>query len=494
MKTVVLIAAALIIVFLPSMLMTFGIHNDYSLLSTRSGEWLGFIEAKHLLMIGRVINGILISWQGLWTNTLESLSIWRAIGFVIALLGAVFLARLSFRRGLQPMLLGPLVILYMLLPSVHLGFLWVVHMMSGPVNFLLALLAFRLFERSTDGYRLKQSPWAFWQLLVAMMLVFTSLWLYFPTSCAFLLGGFMRLLWPKQGERVLSLWFRDMIFFATLMIIYVVIDRYVIYQWVVSTTAVVNIDPEYTLGLAKTPLAKWPILWDAFKLSWLGLWNTLGQGGFWMLVLEGVTVFALLCLGGCRWSNYWYRAFMIAWGIVILVCITQMPAVLSVGMTNIKGYRVLIVPMIAVMMFKIWLIDGLWSTTSQRLVKPICIGWMLMYIFTGYVIVHQLVVRHHTELMALDTAVIGLTHGPQIKTVMIKPTRWENDLLNGQVLSEYRYMMQLKQHIQPAFDALCIKHGLLPQKYNLVIVPPNQQLPKVTPPKTIILDMQEFMP
>ena len=494
MMQILLYIATLVmmVIIMPGMLFnTFGIHNDYSLLGTTAADALGFVEAKHLMMIGRILGGLLVSWQGLWTPTIEVLSWWRIVGFVFTLIAVGLMVRFIYRRGFDKSLIPWALISLIALPCVNVGFLWSVHVLPGALNLIVGLAAYLLFNRSLEGYRIKPSFNALMCFLGGMTLIFISLWIYFPTACVFLLMGYLKVLWFREGEKPLRLWLRDIVFFSFAVIIYVVIDRCVIYQWVINTTAVVNIDPEYQMSLTRLPWHKWRLLVDALVVSWQGQWQGYQSLALWMCIAEGVTFFLLMIYGGCRRLDFWYRLFIALLGAGVLLIITQLPSILSVGINELKGYRVIIVPMLAMMFLKIWMIDSLLRQMPARMFQPIATAWLVVIMATALLTVKITVNRHQAELLALERAVIYLHGDAKVRTLDIIPARLPNDMLGGRVLSEYNYMMSLEQHVRPAFNALCFKYQLLPYRYRLNIVGKQSIVP--IGPTRLIVNLQESM-
>ena len=222
-----LIVILLFVSFSPYLFFDFGFHNDYTIWAYNNKDCCsGFPENSHLINVGRFLQAYL---QGmyLWFFTdLHSLVYGRAAGLIFACIGAILLATIARKNGMDKFSSAAFGAAVFLLPLAQVNLGWVTNFVPGLFNAVLVLYATLIFPDLQSV--LNKNRRARIKVGICALLLLSSLFNYPPTIGFFLIPVMIRMMYKgftQRQERLQVAY--AFVFFAAVCVTYFVLHRFV---------------------------------------------------------------------------------------------------------------------------------------------------------------------------------------------------------------------------------------------------------------------------
>lgn len=209
----------------------FGLHNDYSFLELKTGDWwLRYDESWFLYLLGRPIAAALMSCQMLMMKDPYSFVYWRiAAALMAVVLARQFAVLLCARTGYsreQGVLWGTL---FLLLPAAQLSVVWIAMVMLGFIAPAIGLLAYRVMPEIHEPLSMHNLLYSFRthgvQYMTTLGLLVIAMLIYPINAIVGLVITAAIVLGPGTGSEKQCVVVRDCIVFGGAMIVYFVLVK-----------------------------------------------------------------------------------------------------------------------------------------------------------------------------------------------------------------------------------------------------------------------------
>ena len=210
----------------------FGLHNDYSFLELKSGDWwLRYDESWLLYRVGRPVAAALMSCQMLLVKSPVSFVYWRIAAVMLAVVlawqfAALLRTRAGYSRG-QSVCWGTL---FLLLPAAQVSVVWLTMVILGLVASPIGLLAYRVMPDIHESFSPSNIAGSFrrycFRYAASMVLLVFAMLIYPINALLGLVITAAIVLSPRTiGEKTCVV-VRDGIVFGASMIIYFILVKY----------------------------------------------------------------------------------------------------------------------------------------------------------------------------------------------------------------------------------------------------------------------------
>jgi len=141
-----------LLVYMPSFLMEYAFHNDYSMLLADQRGWFDFVEARYLVRMGRILGAMLASMQCWYLTEIADFAHLRFLSFIFSLSTVVCYGYyLRKRCHLENFWIAIIAFSILILPSSQVYTLWITISCPGSLNIFLAACAYLLMDKVFDG-------------------------------------------------------------------------------------------------------------------------------------------------------------------------------------------------------------------------------------------------------------------------------------------------------------------------------------------------------
>jgi hypothetical protein len=463
---VVLLGFGVFVIFLPAFTTEYAFHNDYTLLTIEKWNWFGFVEARHLLLVGRALGAVLISSYCHYLTSIADLAWSRFFSFVgLLVITAILFYRLHKRHGLSVFWASITAFAFCLLPVNQVYVLWVANFIPGTLNTLLSLAAYQLLERSRAEnffYSSGNSSVGYSDLLRAGILFLAALFIYPATAVFIFVLTFMTILFSplSRWRQVRAVVMRDCIFAVVLMGVYWIGNGY-IFRWAMGQGWGRDLpwQHEYQMKVGFPFWQKIDLLGETILTSLSGPWHLfLGNAGAW-LTGAFVAGFGLITLlrrpalhtdgrqmeTGRFWGGQRFAAGV---GLFLLM---NLPALAAKGVSALLGYRVILPGMAMFFILQFVLMQ---KTEQVWRARPLTVGiirgtavfLLMMYGLLAAVNVKDAARNYHKELQFLRQALEGFDDR-QFNAIVVKQIPAGKTLIHRRMPLEFSFMITSHHHL-----------------------------------------------
>lgn len=203
----------LIIPFVPTFFMDFGIHNDYHI---NTHGILSYPETFHLFRIGRPLGALLLNLQFMCFRTIHHLAYGRLLAalFQLPVLWSIYF---TVRQHIQASTSTILAIaaLILLLPQSLIGVLWLTNFVPISISLFLVCAGYFLLDSKT-------LPLPSTRFVIGWVIIFLTFFIYPPTSYFFLFFTATKVLFtsPNRWSQTRTEVWRDISFCAIISFAY----------------------------------------------------------------------------------------------------------------------------------------------------------------------------------------------------------------------------------------------------------------------------------
>lgn len=195
-----LIVVLIFLSFSPYLFFDFAFHNDFEIWAYDNKVCCsGFPETPHLIRIGRFLQAFLQNVYLSFFTDLGSLIYGRALGIAFACVGAIMLASVARKNGMDKLSSAAFGAAVFLLPPAQVNLGWITNFIPGLFNAVLVLATALIFpewkpvrDRDTAA-RIK--------LGASFLLLLAALFIYPPTAGFFLIPAMMRIMRTGLAKR-----------------------------------------------------------------------------------------------------------------------------------------------------------------------------------------------------------------------------------------------------------------------------------------------------
>jgi hypothetical protein len=455
-------------IFLPSFTTQYAFHNDYTLLTINKGSWFGFIEARHLVLIGRALGAVLISSYCNYLGTIGGLAWSRFFSFIGMLtITAILYHRLQNKHGVSVFWSAVIAFAFLLLPANQVYVLWVANLIPGTLNVLLSLAAYQLLEKSgvenffsTLDYRSVNV----YNLIRGAIFFLAAFFIYPPTALFIFVLTFMTVIFSplSQWAQVRFVVIRDILFTIFVMGVYWMLNGYII-RWAIGQGWSRDIpqQQEYQMMVGFPFWQKISLLWETTLASLSGPWHLyFGNAGAW---LTGVFIicFGLIHMlrrsltvkdgehhqGGSRWFWGVERA-MACIGLFLLM---NLPTLVAKGVIDLLGYRVILPGMAMFFIGQFVLMqksEKIWceNLSLGGVIRGVAILLLMMYGVLTAVNVKDVVYNYHRELQFLRHSLEGFDDH-RYDAIVVKQIPKGETLIHRRMPLEFGFMITSHHHL-----------------------------------------------
>lgn len=185
-----------LVFFLPFISQEFALHNDYTFhrYYNIENEFFWFPESKHLMVIGRPIQAILINLQFMFVNDFTGVMIGRfvSLGFVLSVALIIFNTAVKFFNS--KILAYAISFSFLLLPAIYIHIFWFANLLPGSFTIFLSSVVFVFFQKYRES---KKLPY----LVLAFLIFLIGLMVYPPNMMFFLFFTLMGLFRPLAEQK-----------------------------------------------------------------------------------------------------------------------------------------------------------------------------------------------------------------------------------------------------------------------------------------------------
>jgi hypothetical protein len=278
-KHVVLFLAPLVLLmvaFSPSFA-PFGIHNDYSFLELKSGDWwLRYDESWLLYRVGRPLAGALMSFQMLLMKSPESFVYWRIAGVIMAgVIASQFAKLLRARAGyslLQSVCWGTL---FLLLPAFQISVVWLTMVFLGLAASFIGLLGYSVIPDISGSLSLGNLADSFrkdfLRYIAAAVLFIVAMLIYPINALVGLVVTAAIVLSQRRISEKVTVVLRDGIIFGVSMLAYLILVKSQILPLAKGEIVL----PMYQLKLSFAPMEQLENLVNILAISAASPWHVI---------------------------------------------------------------------------------------------------------------------------------------------------------------------------------------------------------------------------
>ncbi len=222
-----LIVVLMFISFSPYLFFDFAFHNDFEIWAYDNKVCCGgFPETPHLIRIGRFLQAFLQNVYLSFFTDLGSLVYGRALGIVFACIGAIMLASVARKNGMDKLSSAAFGAAVFLLPPAQVNLGWITNFVPGLFNAVLVLSTTLIFPEWKSA--LSRDKATRIKLGVSFVLLLAALFIYPPTAGFFLIPAMIRIMRTglvKREDRLQAAY--ALTFFVLVCLVYFLLHRVV---------------------------------------------------------------------------------------------------------------------------------------------------------------------------------------------------------------------------------------------------------------------------
>ncbi len=339
-------------VYAPAFVITFGIHNDYSLLPGTFRDLKLHEETAHLVLIGRGLGALLLNIQTFCLNEVAHFTAARIVSWVLMIALLVLFARFLERRLGFDVFWARMIALQMaVVPASQINIILATNLVPGFLALLLAMSSYLTWDTAAGLWAEAKRGRAGFGTAASLGLFLMALFIYPPNAlfvfaCTFAVVFFSVAALPRRAGLI----FRDAVFFGGGMLIYFVVNRW----WVIPnahTWLSFQSMPKsfYAFSVSTDVVQKARLLLDTFLVTLAGVWHPeIGKWGGLITVAVALAGYGVLvfhrrsaCEPGQDLGRRAGSALLACAMAAVLFILANLPALIARDCTVVVGYRVL---------------------------------------------------------------------------------------------------------------------------------------------------------
>lgn len=255
----------------------FGVHNDYSFLELKAGDWwLRYDESWLLYRVGRPLAAVLMSCQMLLMKSPESFVYWRIAAVIMAgVIALQFATLLRTRAGyslLQSVCWGTL---FLLLPAVQISVVWLTMVFLGLGASFIGLLGYSVIPDICGSLSLRNLADSFrkdyLRYIAATALFIVAMMIYPINALVGLVITAAIVLSQRTTSEKVSIVVRDGIIFGASMLVYLILVKSQILPFAKGEIVL----PMYQLKLSIAPMEQLENLVNIIAISAASPWHVI---------------------------------------------------------------------------------------------------------------------------------------------------------------------------------------------------------------------------
>ena len=402
----------------PAIVLTYGMHNDYLLITPNWSNGLPFLESHHLVLIGRGLQAVLINQLSRSLETIADLSWVRFASFTMMMtLVVIMVAFLRKTCGLASrwLLVAALGVLF--LPTTQLLIIYCTPCVAGSFNLLLVAGSYLLLLQTEKRPLARAIPFFFLSFTVFMACLYiypsTAVFVFVFTAC--------RMIFRSSGPwSAARRWvIRDLGFYGFIIALYGLSIWIFFIQPGFQQGKFANLQGTmYQFGTAPDISAKIALLKDITLTASGGSWFLLGKhlaGRMYLFLLGGLLLAAVYVRRPGLWSSgpadrqeivrkWRYGAERIFF---LLICffLVNGPSLAAGNVTEVPGFRTLfpasVLFWLVILAAVILLYDAVPGRRARQLIFYAALFLVLLQVFPAHHNTFATACNHFREMRFL---------------------------------------------------------------------------------------------